>query len=77
VEIALVTAPIDRHWQESIARVYARAAELIVAHDDWPLDGCVQLAMMEEVFLHGIPNGSETPPIGITGGSPLRMSRER
>jgi len=66
-----MNSELDRQWQLTLARVSARTVELIAQHDEWGVSVCLSQAMVEEVFLNGIPTSTNEPPVGLVGQLPI------
>ena len=63
-------------YRACFARIAARAAELMVEHDEWSVPLCVEMAKVEEVILYGVPT-DKPAPVGILGKSPLQSLKEK
>lgn len=71
-----MSAAEDQALREARARVEARTAMLTVEHDDWSLQFCYRLALLEELFVYGSGRTSVVPPVGILGCSPLKSLKD-
>lgn len=63
-------------YRACFARIAARAAEMMVQHDDYSVQQCLDMAKLEEVLLYGVP-GDRGDPMGILGKSPLQSLKEK
>lgn len=64
-------ATIDRIF----GRIFGRAVELMVEHDDWPVTVCVVAAEFEDRIIYGTP-GAGTPA-GLINNPGLKVYREK
>lgn len=46
---------MDSDKRASTLRIFGRAAELMVEHDDWPVNVCVAAAEFEDRIVYGTP----------------------
>lgn len=59
----------------STVRIFGRAAELMVEHDDWPVNVCVAAAEFEDRLIYGIPNGRT--PAGLLNNPGIKVDGEK